>query len=340
MHILILFFLAPAIAELLSGSAPPAEFFSFFGLTFMSLLYGAGALLARELRVRWNKGWLTLLLLGIAYGMIEEGLMVKSFFDPGWVDVGLLGSYGRALGVNWVWTVELTAYHAVFSILIPVAIVELLFPARRGRAWLGRKGFWVLLVLFWLDVFFGFAAMTPYRPPFGPYLGTVLVVAGLIFLAYRVPIVPFRPRPVGQPRAAAMDVPTEPAPPDGSLEQLAPRRLVFYLTGLGGVLGLFFNAWVVPNLGVPPFVPVLGILGVAALALWGIRRLAARAAWGDGQRLALLSGALTFLIVLAPLQELDKSRPDSTAGMAIVGLVFAVLLGVFNWRVRRKAELS
>ncbi|OGO21655.1 MAG: hypothetical protein A2144_11780 [Chloroflexi bacterium RBG_16_50_9] len=36
---IVLFFLSPAIGELLSGSSPPAEFFSPFGLTLMALTF-------------------------------------------------------------------------------------------------------------------------------------------------------------------------------------------------------------------------------------------------------------------------------------------------------------
>ena len=92
---LILFFLAPAIAELLSGSAPPSEFFNPVGFLLLASLYGSGALIVRELKVRWNKGYVSLFILGAAYGILEEGLMVKSFFDPNWMDLGILGSYGR-----------------------------------------------------------------------------------------------------------------------------------------------------------------------------------------------------------------------------------------------------
>ena len=49
----------------------------------LASLYGSGALLIRELKVRWRKGYVSMFLLGTAYGIIEEGLMVKSFFDPG-----------------------------------------------------------------------------------------------------------------------------------------------------------------------------------------------------------------------------------------------------------------
>ena len=39
---LVLFFLAPAAGELLSGSAPPVEFFNPFMLIVLTALYGSG----------------------------------------------------------------------------------------------------------------------------------------------------------------------------------------------------------------------------------------------------------------------------------------------------------
>jgi hypothetical protein len=93
---LVLFFLAPVIAELLTSSSPPAEFFTPFGFVVMCALYGTGAVLAHELRVAWNRGWPTMLALGAVFAVIEEGLMVRSFFDPNWPDIAGLGSYGRA----------------------------------------------------------------------------------------------------------------------------------------------------------------------------------------------------------------------------------------------------
>lgn len=74
-----------------------AEFFTPFGFVVMTELCGSGALLAHELRVRWNKSWPTLLTLGAAFAVIEEGLMVRSFFDPNWPEIASLGSSGRAL---------------------------------------------------------------------------------------------------------------------------------------------------------------------------------------------------------------------------------------------------
>jgi divalent metal cation (Fe/Co/Zn/Cd) transporter len=49
-----------------------------------------------------------------------------------------------------------------------------------------------------------------------------------------------------------------------------------------------------------------------------------------------VSGALTFFILLAPLSELDATRPDNTAGMALVGLAAAVFLFWLRRKVRRR----
>jgi hypothetical protein len=76
-----------------------------------------------------------LLLLGAANGILEEGLMVKSpFFNPNWVDLGILGSFGRWMDVNWVWAETLTVYHAVFSITIPIVLVELAYHERKNES--------------------------------------------------------------------------------------------------------------------------------------------------------------------------------------------------------------
>ena len=64
---LVLFFLAPIIGELLSGSASPAEFFNPISFLPLSSLYGSGALLVRELKVRWSKGYVSLFVLAFQF---------------------------------------------------------------------------------------------------------------------------------------------------------------------------------------------------------------------------------------------------------------------------------
>lgn len=55
--------IAIAVTLLLIGTlacwftAPLVEFFNPFALLVLPALYGSGAILIRELRVRWRKGW-------------------------------------------------------------------------------------------------------------------------------------------------------------------------------------------------------------------------------------------------------------------------------------------
>ncbi len=315
----VLFFLAPAVGELMSGSAPPAEFFNPFTFTFLAILYGGGAILARELTHRWGKGWPTLLMLGAAYGVIEEGLMVKSFFDPNWIDLDVLGVYGRALGVNWVWTAELTIYHAVFSITIPVMLVGLIFPDWRDRPWVSPKAFRRLAALFVLNGVFIFLALTPYRPPVAPYATAVLVTIWLIRRAKRLPY----------PRYELTERPSA-------------RSWRFFALGFLGTVGLFFFSWALPNLNVPVIFTLALLIALPFWMRWRLLRLIGRGeGWPFRQQWAAAAGALSFFILLAPIMEADNAnRPDDTSGMILIAILFSLLLLWIRRRVNRAAPPS
>jgi hypothetical protein len=277
----------------------------------LSALYGSGAILVRELRVRWDKGWPTVFALGAAYGIVEEGLMVKSFFDPNWMDLGLLGSYGRWAGVNWVWSLMLTIYHAVFSIAIPILLVELIFSTRRDERWVGRRGMIGLSLLLLADVLIGFFALTLYRPPLIPYLLAVVVTALLFLMARRLPA-----------RQGAMH------------SARVPRPLWFALIGFGATLAFFVIHWGLPEFALPVPLTILASIVLVVLVTWGVRRLSRGGAWTDQHRLALAGGALMFFVLLSPLQELNTARTDNPAGMTVVGLAALLFLAWLWWRVR------
>ena len=136
---LTLFIIAPIFGELFSGSSPLNEFINPLSFIILAMLYGCGAILVREFTIRWSKGWSSLLLLGFAYGIFEEGLMVRSFFDPNWMDLGNLGIYGRYAGVNWVWSYHLTIFHALVSIAASIVFVEILYPDCRKQSWVPSR---------------------------------------------------------------------------------------------------------------------------------------------------------------------------------------------------------
>ena len=306
----VLLFLSPVIGELLSGSAPPAEFFNPLGFIMLAILYGGGAILVRESTHRWGKGWPTLLVLGAAYGIAEEGLMCKSFFDPNWMDLGPLGNYGRWVSVNWVWALELTIYHCVFSIAIPILLVGILFPAKRMQAWMTRRELWLLFVLWVENAAFIFLFISKFWPPVVHYLVTMAVTAGLCIMAWRLP------NPVLG-------------------EKKAVRAFWFLPVGFLGTIALFFLVWVVPKTGIHPLFTMLLMAGLAVVIGWRVLRMSGGAGWSERHKLSLVSGALGFFILLAPLQEMDKKRMDNTTGMSIVGLSVAIFLFCL-WRQVRK----
>ena len=183
-------FLSPVIAEMLSGSAPFIEWLNPLATATFLGMYGAGAILVRELAIRWNKGWASIIVLGAAYGIIEEGIAVKSFFDPEWVDLGELATYGRYLEVNWVWTVWLTIYHSMVSIALVLVAFSLIYPEYRGVRLLTEKRFKMVSLIFVVDILLsavGFVYIQDYVPPLGWYLVSFAVVAGLVLLARRLP---------------------------------------------------------------------------------------------------------------------------------------------------------
>jgi hypothetical protein len=152
---LVLFFLAPVIGEMTCGNTPPRMFFNPLAIVLLGILYGGGAILVREAVLRWHKGWPSLLVLGAAYAWVEEALMVKTYFNPQGAP-GYLGSYGRWLDVNWIWALDLTFYHAIYSIAVSVILVELMFPARRAASWVPRWVQVVLGVLLTIEVVLGY----------------------------------------------------------------------------------------------------------------------------------------------------------------------------------------
>lgn len=316
-----LFFLSPMVAELLTGSAPPAEFFNPLLFLVLCALYGSGAVLVRELVVRWNKGWPSILVLGMAYGIVEEGLMVKSFFDPSWPDLGVMSVVGRWAGVNVLWSVALTLFHAVWSISIPILIVESLYPERAVVPWVRNRTLGWLTALLAVDVAFGFLLLTPYRPPALPYLLACAGVAALTACARRLP--------AGWGRQ-----------PPPEVEPGKRRAMGAWTAGFAGTLAFFFLIWVLPSTGVPALLNLALIGALGALALAAFQRVFASARWGIERAVAACAGALMFFIVLAPLQQFDTTRPDDTAGMALVGLAGAAFLAWVWKRVTRVRSVA
>jgi hypothetical protein len=196
-------------------------------------------------------------------------------------------------------------------------LVELAYPRRRAEHWLGGRWLKIVPGLLVADVVFGlffFSAFTGFWPPLPQYSLFVLLTAALVLLARRLPLDWARKgtRPMRWPRF---------------------YRLVTALAAL--TCRVVF--WVLPNALAFQAAPILVIMLGSAVVLgtmWFLRSHDWRTVT-PMHRFALAAGALAPFVAFAFFQELDRSRPDDTTGMALVGLVSLICL-ICLWRSIKK----
>jgi hypothetical protein len=124
---------APLMAEFvlgdqyLSGTIDAGQQIGEFVL--FVLWYGMAAVGIREIARRTGRGWPTILLLGLGFALVEEGLLTQSLFNPHYLGLELL-SYGYVgwLGTGLPWAVFVLSIHVVWSIATPIALVEAIVP--------------------------------------------------------------------------------------------------------------------------------------------------------------------------------------------------------------------
>ena len=101
------FLLVPAVVvEFLTGNMTLAVFADPIILVILFGSYGSGAVLARELTLRWQKGFASTLIFGAVYGMFNETMASGGFFDPHFYAVvgNGLENYGRWGGeMSFAW---------------------------------------------------------------------------------------------------------------------------------------------------------------------------------------------------------------------------------------------
>ncbi|UJW32013.1 DUF1616 domain-containing protein [Saccharothrix sp. AJ9571] len=156
-------------------------------LPLLVVVYGAGVLVIREAVVRAGGGWPSLVLLGVAYQIAKDGLGLQALTNPrmyGAADWGW-----RGLGVNWSYWESQIGVYVVLGVLVPIGIADLLFPARRARPYLGKRGLLGVGALsiagvFGLGLFVSTSQDPGYQTPWGWTLVflALIVVLGLLAL--------------------------------------------------------------------------------------------------------------------------------------------------------------
>ncbi len=189
--LLFLLLLTPGIPEYLSASSSltlfvinPAVFFLLLGANLG--LYGSGVILIREAMIRWKKGYATVLALGTAYAIVEEGLALRTLYNPASPVAGTLGVYGHWMGVNWVWTAGLLIFHSVYSITLPIFLFGLAFPQLKKQSLVQNSGIIASIMALTIDSIL-LSLFVNYDPGIGILLLSGVAVATITFIAKRLP---------------------------------------------------------------------------------------------------------------------------------------------------------
>ncbi len=309
--VITLLILAPLLGEMISGSSPPSEYFQPITFLILTMLYGTGAVVIREITRRWEKGWVSILLMGMAYGVFEEGIVARSFFDPGWHDLGQLAFYGRWIGVNWIWSIALTIFHAVVSISIPITITELLFPLKKDILWLSKKELIIFMIVFLINALLGpFIGM---KITTVGMLASIVSITGLVFLAYKWPI----------------------ATEEDKFVKEAPQWKIIF-TGSLLMVGLIAGMWILPSLSAPWIITFIFLSGLPWIGIYWFRRLGVNQ-WTEKQQWAGLIGLLIPWLLVDVLSELDNAnRLDDTSGMILAALLFFTFLIIIRIMISRR----
>lgn len=324
---------APLVAEFASGNLPIIYVWL---LVIYAPLYGGAALAIRDIARRTVRPWPVIFILGLVYGVVEESFISFSLFNRDYAELRLLDfGWIPALGIGSWWTTFVVLLHAVWSICVPIALVEALAGDLADRPWLTRRGLtWALLAAGSGGA--AAAGFTLSEDDFVPspahLAGAAVAVTVLVALAGWLARMPPRRPPRGTGEVADLPVVTtglavssQPLVPAGAAP--SPQRVA---AAAVGVTFLFVAGAVQVGsaLAVVTVYLVLVASGVSA-----VRRWSARPGWSARHRLALAAGALVphlaFAVAQRSLVEVPLWLDLFSDLIFISGAVALVLAG---WR--------
>ncbi|HEY7805775.1 MAG TPA: hypothetical protein VIC34_01120 [Croceibacterium sp.] len=316
-----LLLLAPLVAEVLPGATRMSSIVVF---PLEMIIWGGGAAIARDLVRRFGLSWVNLLLLALALAVAEECLIQQTSYASLVVQIRGV-EYGRAFGVNYVYLAWALIYESLFVVMVPVALAELIFPARKREAWLAG---WAYAVLAVLAVPASFAAwygwnivarpkvfhLPPYHLPLNLGLAGAAGMVGLVVIA------------LGSWRARLTGTWTPLTPPRPVIAGLAAALVTVLLFGLEV---LAFG--IAPDLHP---VAAIALALVIAAACFVVPRWAASPEWSRAHVVALVTGSIVANCLALYASFTDASALD-LVGKTVLDLIAFAGLG---WLARARAR--
>jgi hypothetical protein len=257
----------------------------------------------------------------------EEFIIQQTSIAPlPWL--GNASAYGRVWGVNWPYFLFMLGYEAIWIVLVPVQMTELIFPERRHKAWLRTRGLVVASAVFLLGSFIAWFLWTQrarplmfhvpvYHPPILTVLIGVLAIILLAAGAYAV-------------RRSWSD-PSPGRPP-----------LPWIVAATSVLLGLPWYSLMIlvfaPARGLPLLVPVVMATAWAAAVFFLIKRWSLTSEWRDMHRWALCFGALLVCMAGGFLGARAWSLMDTVA-KAVLNVIAVVCMARLAVRIARRSAV-
>jgi hypothetical protein len=277
---LLLMILPPAFTEWMLGGTRLSAILGFPPIVFMEIIvWGGGALMLRGLARKLGLGWPSLLLFGLAIAVAEEFVIQQTSLAP--VVIKLKGvEWGRAGGINYIYALWALVYEAVWVVLAPTLVAEMVFRDRRHETWLSPLGLAIVAVLFPVGsimAWFGWTRIARvktfhlpiYDATIAQVVCAVIVVVALLLLGMKLPSA-FR-------RSAA------------------PPRPIF-VGCMGALWAVVWYALMLTAFGIAPqlHAPLLAAVGLLAVFMLCvlISRWANHSGWSTFHAYSLLCGAL------------------------------------------------
>ncbi|HEU4324617.1 MAG TPA: hypothetical protein VFS21_15850 [Roseiflexaceae bacterium] len=328
-----LFLLAPLTAEYLLGYDTSTGDIGalLWGLLFLAPLYGGPALLIREVARRSGRGWPTMLLLALAFGVLQPGLVDHSLFNPEYRNIESweawrVPSLIPALGISADMALAFILGHVIWSISAPIALVEAFVPDRQTAPWLRWPGLVLTAALYLLSsvLIFSEHVEEQFMPSAGQLAGTAAVVVALVVAAFAVGRRPHAPVALPAPRPRLVGA--------VALIGLSLPTIAEVVIALVGADEYLMAGWWGVGLEVALYV------GLALLVV----RWSRRDGWGAAHRLALAGGALLTNVWVAflvpPLGDVPPlAKLGHNLGFAL-GVVVLLALAAHRLRAAREAQ--
>ncbi|MDX6276092.1 MAG: hypothetical protein QOJ72_220 [Nocardioidaceae bacterium] len=299
--------LSPFVGEFLLGNLTLRELP--LGV-FLAPMYGLGAVLVREVTRRSGGGWPAIFLLAAAYALIEEGLVDQLLWNDSYADHDYLHgpSYIPMVGTSVEAVQTILALHIVWSICVPIAIIERLAGRRGTTPWLTTRGTTFVGAAFFVSIILiGIAGYSEEQFLASPaqLIGCSVVIVALILAAFRVRGHRFATRPAQ-----------------------APRPFVVGAVTLATTSAYWGPAVLVSRESYEWFGVVIW-LAVGLGGGWWLLRSSRSVGWGSTHRFAAAAGAtLTYAWASFPVvpEAYHPSRALDLTSNAVFGLVALAIL--------------